>query len=105
MNFLLMPYLNSAINMLDQGFATREDIDNAVKLGLGHPMGPFELLDLIGLDTADHISNVLFDEFNRWFASLWHGRTLAYTIAVLAIAIAVACIRIGDLISRTRDDS
>jgi 3-hydroxybutyryl-CoA dehydrogenase len=49
--------------MLDEGFATRDDIDNAVKLGLGHPMGPFELLDLIGLDTADYISNVLFDEF------------------------------------------
>ena len=62
-NFLLQPYLNSAIEMLDQGFATRDDIDNAVKLGLGHPMGPFELLDLIGLDTADHISGVLFDEF------------------------------------------
>jgi 3-hydroxybutyryl-CoA dehydrogenase len=62
-NFLLQPYLNSAIEMLDEGFATRDDIDNAVKLGLGHPMGPFELLDLIGLDTADHISGVLFDEF------------------------------------------
>jgi 3-hydroxybutyryl-CoA dehydrogenase len=62
-NFLLQPYLNSAIEMLDEGFATRDDIDNAVKLGLGHPMGPFELLDLIGLDTADYISNVLFDEF------------------------------------------
>ena len=62
-NFLLMPYLNSAIEMVDHGFATRDDIDNAVKLGLGHPMGPFELLDLIGLDTADYISSVLFDEF------------------------------------------
>jgi len=62
-NFLLQPYLNSAIEMLDEGFATRDDIDNAVKLGLGHPMGPFELLDLIGLDTAEYISDVLFNEF------------------------------------------
>ena len=48
---------------------------------------------------------VYLDEFNRWFASLWHGRALAYTIAVLAVAIAVVCIRVGDLISSTRDDS
>ena len=62
-NFLLIPYLNSAVRMLDEGFATREDIDTGVKLGLGHPMGPLELLDLIGLDTALHVSNVLYDEF------------------------------------------
>jgi 3-hydroxybutyryl-CoA dehydrogenase len=62
-NFLLLPYLNSAVRMLDEGFATREDIDAGVVLGLGHPMGPLTLLDLIGLDTALHVSNVLFDEF------------------------------------------
>ena len=62
-NFLLIPYLNSAITMLDEGFATREDIDTAVELGLGHPMGPLKLLDLIGLDTAVHVANVLYDEF------------------------------------------
>ena len=62
-NFLLIPYLNSAIRMLDEGFATREDIDAGVELGLGHPMGPLKLLDLIGLDTAVHVSNVLYDEF------------------------------------------
>ncbi len=62
-NFLLIPYLNSAIRMLDEGFATREDIDAAVELGLGHPMGPLKLLDLIGLDTGVHVSNVLYDEF------------------------------------------
>jgi 3-hydroxybutyryl-CoA dehydrogenase len=62
-NFLLIPYLNSAVRMLDERFATREDIDTGVKLGLGHPMGPLELLDLIGLDTALHVSNVLYDEF------------------------------------------
>ncbi len=62
-NFLLIPYLNSAVSMLDEGFATREDIDAGVVLGLGHPMGPLTLLDLIGLDTAVHVSNVLYDEF------------------------------------------
>jgi 3-hydroxybutyryl-CoA dehydrogenase len=62
-NFLLVPYLNSAVSMLEQGFATREDIDTAVKLGLGHPMGPLSLLDFIGLDTALYISDVLYDEF------------------------------------------
>ena len=62
-NFLLVPYLNSAISMVEQGFATREDIDTAVKLGLGHPMGPLTLMDFIGLDTALSISDVLYDEF------------------------------------------
>jgi len=62
-NFLLVPYLNSAIRMLDEGFATREDIDAGVQLGLGHPMGPLTLLDLIGLDTALHVSDVLYTEF------------------------------------------
>ncbi len=62
-NMLLVPYLNSAIQMLDEGFATREDIDTGVTLGLGHPMGPLTLTDLIGLDTALHVSNVLYDEF------------------------------------------
>jgi len=62
-NFLLIPYLNSAIRMLDEGFATREDIDAGVVLALGHPMGPLTLLDLIGLDTALHVSEVLYDEF------------------------------------------
>jgi 3-hydroxybutyryl-CoA dehydrogenase len=62
-NFLLVPYLNSAIQMLDDGVATKEDIDKAVHLGLAHPMGPLTLLDLIGLDTALYISGVLYDEF------------------------------------------
>ena len=62
-NFLLIPYLNSSVRMLEEGFATREDIDAGVVLGLGHPMGPLTLLDLIGLDTAVHVSNVLYDEF------------------------------------------
>jgi 3-hydroxybutyryl-CoA dehydrogenase len=62
-NMLLVPYLNSAIRMLDEGFATKEDIDTGVMLGLGHPMGPLTLADLIGLDTMLHVSNVLYDEF------------------------------------------
>jgi 3-hydroxybutyryl-CoA dehydrogenase len=62
-NFLLVPYLNSAVQMYDDGIATKEDIDTAVHLGLAHPMGPLTLLDLIGLDTALYISNVLYDEF------------------------------------------
>jgi len=62
-NFLLIPYLNSAIRMLDEGFTSREDIDTAIQLGLGHPMGPLALLDLIGLDTALNVSQVLYDEF------------------------------------------
>jgi 3-hydroxybutyryl-CoA dehydrogenase len=64
-NMLLIPYLNGAVRMLDDGFATREDIDAAVNLGLGHPMGPLQLLDLIGLDTALFVANVLFDEFKE----------------------------------------
>jgi 3-hydroxybutyryl-CoA dehydrogenase len=62
-NFLLVPYLNSSIQMLDEGFATREDIDTGLQLGLGHPMGPLTLADLIGLDTMLEVSKVLYDEF------------------------------------------
>jgi 3-hydroxybutyryl-CoA dehydrogenase len=68
-NALLIPYLNGAIRMLEDGFATREDIDTAVHLGLNHPMGPLQLIDLIGLDTHLFIANVLFEEFKeRTFA-------------------------------------
>jgi 3-hydroxybutyryl-CoA dehydrogenase len=64
-NMLLIPYLNGAVRMLDEGFATPEDIDTAVSLGLAHPMGPLRLLDLIGLDTALFVANVLFEEFKE----------------------------------------
>jgi 3-hydroxybutyryl-CoA dehydrogenase len=64
-NFLLVPYLNAAIRMFDEGVATREDIDAGIQLGLGHPMGPLTLLDLIGLDTALHVANVLYEEFKH----------------------------------------
>jgi 3-hydroxybutyryl-CoA dehydrogenase len=62
-NFLLVPYLNAAARMFEEGFASREDIDAAIQLGLGHPMGPLTLLDLIGLDTAVNVSDSLYDEF------------------------------------------
>jgi 3-hydroxybutyryl-CoA dehydrogenase len=64
-NALLIPYLNGAIRMLEDGFATREDIDTAVHLGLNHPMGPLRLIDLIGLDTHLFIADVLFEEFKE----------------------------------------
>jgi len=62
-NTLLIPYLNDAIRMLEDGFASAEDIDAAVHLGLNHPMGPLRLADLIGLDTCLHIAEVLYGEF------------------------------------------
>ena len=64
-NALLIPYLNGAIRMFEDGFATREDIDTAIHLGLNHPMGPLQLIDLIGLDTHLFIANVLFEEFKE----------------------------------------
>jgi 3-hydroxybutyryl-CoA dehydrogenase len=64
-NTLLIPYLNDAVRMLEEGFATREDVDTAIHLGLNHPMGPLRLADLIGLDTCLQIANVLYDEFKE----------------------------------------
>ncbi len=60
-NYLLVPYLLDAIHMLEQGFASKEDIDVGMMLGTSYPMGPFTLLDFIGLDTALHITDVLFE--------------------------------------------
>ena len=62
-NRLLIPYLNSAARLLDEGTASREDIDAAITLGLGHPMGPLALMDLIGIDTTVFIAEVLHREF------------------------------------------
>jgi 3-hydroxybutyryl-CoA dehydrogenase len=62
-NRLMVPYLLGAVRMLELGVATKEDIDNAVKLGLGYPMGPFELIDYTGVDINYHVANVFFDEF------------------------------------------
>lgn len=64
-NRLLVPYLYDAVRLLDEGFATREDIDTAVHLGLAHPMGPLTLMDLIGLDTMLGIGEVLYAEFRE----------------------------------------
>src|SRR5437660_9111818 len=64
-NSLMVPYLLGAIRMLELGVATKEDIDNAVKLGLGYPMGPFELIDYTGVDINYHVANVFFDEFKE----------------------------------------
>jgi 3-hydroxybutyryl-CoA dehydrogenase len=62
-NRLLVPYLLYAIRCYEGGLATREDIDKGMKLGCGYPMGPFELLDFIGLDTTYFIANIMYDEF------------------------------------------
>lgn len=62
-NMLLIPYLNGAARMYEEGFATKEDIDTAIQLGLSHPMGPLTLLDFIGIDTAVFVAEVLFEEF------------------------------------------
>jgi len=62
-NRLLVPYLFDAARLLDEGFATREDIDTAIHLGLAHPMGPLALMDLIGLDTMVNVGEVLHAEF------------------------------------------
>ncbi|MBM3470722.1 MAG: 3-hydroxybutyryl-CoA dehydrogenase [Armatimonadetes bacterium] len=62
-NRLLIPYLLDAIRALELGVASREDIDSAITLGLGHPMGPLTLLDFVGLDTTYYIAEAMFAEF------------------------------------------
>jgi 3-hydroxybutyryl-CoA dehydrogenase len=64
-NMLLIPYLMAAVRMLEDGFATREDIDAGMKLGCGHPMGPLALCDFIGLDVLYAICDSLYEEFKR----------------------------------------
>jgi 3-hydroxybutyryl-CoA dehydrogenase len=64
-NRLLVPYLLDAIRAYERGLGTIEDIDNGMKLGCGHPMGPFTLLDFVGLDTTYYIANIMFDEFKE----------------------------------------
>ena len=69
-NRLLVPYLLDAIRAYEEGVGAIEDIDNAMKLGCGYPMGPFTLLDFVGLDTTYYITHVMYDEFKeRRFAS------------------------------------
>lgn len=64
-NFLLFPYLNDAVTMHEEGYGTPQDIDTAMKLGCGHPMGPFELMDIVGLDVTHAILNSLHEEFRE----------------------------------------
>jgi 3-hydroxybutyryl-CoA dehydrogenase len=64
-NRLLVPYLLDAIRALEEGVGSVVDIDNSMKLGCGHPMGPFTLLDFVGLDTTLYISQIMFDEFKE----------------------------------------
>ena len=64
-NFLLFPYLNSAVHMHEEGYGTPADIDAAMKLGCGHPMGPFELIDIVGLDVSYAILDSLHEEFRE----------------------------------------
>jgi 3-hydroxybutyryl-CoA dehydrogenase len=84
-NRLLVPYLLDAVRAYEEGVGSIEDIDSAMKLGAGHPMGPLTLLDFVGLDTTYYITHVMFDEFKeRRFASPpllkrmvmagWYGR-------------------------------
>ena len=84
-NRLLVPYLLDAIRAYEEGVGSIEDIDEAMKLGCGYPMGPFTLLDFVGLDTTYYITHVMYDEFKeRRFASPpllkrlvmagWYGR-------------------------------
>jgi 3-hydroxybutyryl-CoA dehydrogenase len=69
-NRLLVPYLLDAVRALEEGVGSIEDIDNSMKLGCGHPMGPLTLLDFVGLDTTHYIANIMFDEFKeKRFAS------------------------------------
>lgn len=84
-NRLLVPYLLDAIRAYEEGVGSIEDIDSATRLGCGYPMGPFTLLDFVGLDTTYYITQVMYDEFKeRRFASPpllkrlvmagWYGR-------------------------------
>ena len=84
-NRLLVPYLLDAVRALEEGVGSIEDIDNSMKLGCGHPMGPLALLDFVGLDTTYYIANIMFDEFKerrfappallkRMVLAGWNGR-------------------------------
>ena len=64
-NRLLVPYMLDAIRVLEEGLSSIEEIDNAMKLGCGHPMGPLTLADFVGLDTTYYIANIMFDEFKE----------------------------------------
>ncbi|HKV45630.1 MAG TPA: 3-hydroxybutyryl-CoA dehydrogenase [bacterium] len=84
-NLLLVPYLLDAVRALELGVASKEDIDEAVRLGLNHPMGPLTLLDFVGIDTTYYIAEAMFEEFKdaryaapslmrKMVLAGWHGR-------------------------------
>ncbi|HKS07768.1 MAG TPA: 3-hydroxybutyryl-CoA dehydrogenase [Gemmatimonadaceae bacterium] len=84
-NFLLVPYMLDAVNAFESGVASVEDIDKAMRLGCGHPMGPFTLLDFVGLDTTLKIAEIFFGEYRekryapppllkRMVTAGWYGR-------------------------------
>lgn len=73
-NRLMLPHLIEAIKMAEEGIASLEDIDKAVKLGLNYPMGPFELMDLTGIDITYHVAEYLYKELNK--ESKWSVPTL-----------------------------
>jgi 3-hydroxybutyryl-CoA dehydrogenase len=84
-NRLLVPYLLDAVRALEEGVASIVDVDQSMKFGCGHPMGPLTLLDFVGLDTTYYIANVMFDEFKerrfapppllkRMVLAGWNGR-------------------------------
>lgn len=84
-NLLLIPFLTHAVRLYESGFATREDIDEGMRLGCGHPMGPLQLLDYIGLDTTLFVCEALYEEYanadyapppllRRMVAAGWLGR-------------------------------
>ena len=62
-NFLLIPYMLSAVRMYENGLATKDDIDTGMKLGCGYPMGPFQLLDYVGLDTTLYAAEAIYKEY------------------------------------------
>jgi 3-hydroxybutyryl-CoA dehydrogenase len=64
-NLLLVPYMLDAIRHLERGVASIEDMDRAMTLGLGYPMGPFTLCDFVGIDTLYRISEIMFDEYRE----------------------------------------
>ena len=64
-NRIMIPHMLEAIKIVEEGIATPEDVDKAVKLGLNYPMGPFELMDLTGIDIAYHVTEYFFKELNK----------------------------------------
>jgi 3-hydroxybutyryl-CoA dehydrogenase len=73
-NRIMIPHMLEAINIVQEGIATPEDVDKAVKLGLNYPMGPFELMDLTGVDIAKYVSDYFYNELNK--ESKWVAPTL-----------------------------